>query len=125
MPIQYNATDYFATAGQCVTVNFTGSSSYASVNSDVPVQRYYISNQASGPVQVKLSVNTTTAVTSASTAGSPQYGIVLGAGDDFILSLGQYEQSQLPYGFTTTAVISAIGLLGTTGTLYVTPVMGA
>jgi hypothetical protein len=123
MPVQFNSTDYFAPAGPTVALVATTVSSYAAVTSLVPVQRYYITNTGTTPVQVRFHVNTSSGVAVLATPGSPTYGPVLGAGDDFTCALPQEEQGQLPNGFTTSAVISVISPSGSNN-VYITPMMG-
>jgi hypothetical protein len=123
MPVQYNSTDYYSPAGNTVALTATTASSYALVPSLFPVQRYLITNSGTGPVQVRFHVNTSTGTATFPTVGSPSFGPIVNGGWDATFSLPANLQSQLDYGFTTTAVVAVISSSGSNA-VYVTPMMG-
>jgi hypothetical protein len=123
MPVQYNSTDYFAPAGFTVALSATTASSYAAVTSLFPVQRYYVVNTGSQPVQCRFYVNTSTGTASLATVGTPTFGPVVPPASDMTFSLPADLQSQLDNGFTTTAVVAVIAPSGTNA-VYITPMMG-
>ena len=124
MPVQYNSTDYFSPAGNTVALSATSVSSYAAVASLFPVQRYYIVNTGTAPVQCRFYVNTSTGTASLAAVGTPSLGPVIGAASSQVVELPAALQPQVAGlgGFTSTVVVAAIATTGS-NPVYITPVL--